>query len=77
MDRWGFLLMANPILEDFEQYVDLGSTKACKLIGIAYPTYAAYRSGSRSLPQYHENHVNDLYRLSQRELRQLIQERTQ
>lgn len=68
--------MASQLLEDFEQYVGLGSTATCKLIGMEYPTYAAYRNESRSIPRYHRNHIDDIYRLSQRELRRLIAERT-
>lgn len=68
--------MANKILLDFERRVGLGSTSACKLIGIAYPTYAAYRSNSRPLQPYHRNHVADLLLLPKRTLQQLIKERT-
>lgn len=68
--------MANKILVDFELRTGLGSTAACKLIGIAYPTYAAYRSNARPLQPYHRNHVEDLLLLPKRTLNKLIKERT-
>lgn len=67
--------MVNKILVRFEEEVGLGPPQACKLIGIAYPTYAAYRNGSRPLQPYHRNHVADILRLPQRTLQQLIKER--
>lgn len=69
--------MANQILEEFEEYIGHGSTPACKLLGIAYPTYAAYRNESRELPTYHVNHIDTIYRLPARSLKQLINERTE
>jgi len=65
----------NATLVDFEAHVGLKSTYACRLIGMAYPTYAAYRSCARPLPRYHQNHVQDIKRLSRRELGKLINER--
>lgn len=65
----------NEKLLEFETLIGLGSTYACRLIGMAYPTYAAYRSGARALPTYHSNHIDDLGRLSCRALNQLINER--
>jgi hypothetical protein len=65
----------NKILVEFERHVALGSTTACRLIGMAYPTYAAYRSGLRKLPLYHKNHIEDIRRLPRRLLKELINER--
>ena len=65
----------NQKLVEFEEHVGLTSTCACLLIGVAYPTYAAYRNGSRELPIYHSNHVDDIRRFSRRVLTALIQER--
>lgn len=67
--------MANKTLVQFERHLGLGSTKACKVLGIAYATYAAYRSNSRPLQRYHQHHVADLMRLPLRTLRQIIKER--
>lgn len=67
--------MANKVLIDFEQHVGLGPAAACRLIGIAYPTYAAYRNESRPLQPYHRNHVADIQKLPRRTLKQLIEER--
>lgn len=62
-------------LLDFEALVGLDPPQACRVIGIAYSTYAAYRNCSRPLQQYHQNHIEDIGRLSHRALTQLIQER--
>jgi hypothetical protein len=67
--------MANKIIERFEVHVGHRAQEACLLIGMAYPTYAAYRNGSRALPIYHHNHIKDIMRLPGRELRALIAER--
>lgn len=44
-------------LLDFESRINLGPVKAAAVLGIAYPTYAAYRSMSRKLPKYHANQI--------------------
>jgi hypothetical protein len=75
MNSWGFFFMANKIIERFEVHVGHRAQEACLLIGMAYPTYAAYRNGSRALPIYHHNHIKDIMRLPSRELRALIAER--
>lgn len=67
--------MANKHLLKFEQHVGHDAPHACLLIGMAYSTYAAYRNGSRVLPVYHFNHVKDIMRLNQRELKALVAER--
>lgn len=64
----------NQVLIGFETHADLGPTFAAKLIGVAYPTYAAYRSGSRDLPDYHRNHVQALLLLPPKALDDLIEE---
>lgn len=63
----------NTILIRFEKQVDLGPTYAARLLGVAYPTYAQYRSGRRSLPQYHRNHIDALLALSPEALRRQIE----
>lgn len=50
----------NLILLDFEQRTELGPTAACRLLGIAYATYAHYRSEHRKLPGYHVSHIRHL-----------------
>lgn len=69
--------MVNKTLVRFEKHVGLGPPMACKLIGIAYATYAAYRNGSRPLQPYHCNHVADIMRLPARTLKQVIKDRTE
>lgn len=64
----------NPILLQFEAHVRLGPTYAARLLGIAYPTYAQYRSGRRPLPHYHQNHIQALRLLPEAALRALIEE---
>lgn len=68
-------MKVNAVLVEFETLLDLGSTAACKVLGVAYPTYAKYRAGTRPLPRYHRNHIEDIGRLSRRALLQLINER--
>lgn len=50
----------NETLLEFESKTGLGSTSAARLLGVAYVTYAQYRSMSRVLPQYHINHIEVL-----------------
>ncbi len=69
--------MVNKTLVRFEEHIGLGPPMACKLVGIAYATYAAYRNGSRLLPPYHSNHVADILRLPPRILKQVIKDRTE
>lgn len=64
----------NTVLVEFEARVALGPTYAARLLGVAYPTYAQYRSGRRVLPDYHRNHIQALLALSPRVLRSLIEE---
>ena len=51
----------NDILIEFERRIGLGPTYAARLLGIAYPTYAAYRSEARVLPHYHVCHIRALF----------------
>lgn len=64
----------NSVLLNFEAHVGLGSTYAASLLGVAYPTYAQYRSGRRDLPLYHHRHIEALTLLAPKRLRQLIEE---
>lgn len=75
MDRYGENMKELTLLVEFEAMTGLGSTKACQLLGIAYPTYAAYRNCTRTLQPYHANHIEVIGRLSGRALAQLINER--
>lgn len=65
----------NETLIEFEQRVGLGPTFAARLLCVAYPTYAHYRSGHRELPAYHVGHIDTMSRLSVKALNQLIEER--
>lgn len=56
--------MLNKALVQFEAQVGLGPTYVARMFGIAYPTYAAYRSGSRELPDYHRNQIELIMLLS-------------
>lgn len=64
----------NTQLTSFEAHVRLGPTFAAKLLGVAYPTYAQYRSGRRVLPRYRLNHIQALLLLPEPALRALIEE---
>ena len=63
----------NLILVDFEKRTELGPTYACRLLGIAYPTYAHYRSEHRALPGYHALHIEHLLNAPAEYLQALIQ----
>ena len=47
----------NETLITLERTIGLGATYAARLLGVAYPTYAQYRSGRRELPLYHQRHI--------------------
>lgn len=63
----------NLILTTLEERSELGPTKAATLLGIAYPTYAQYRSGRRELPAYHVNQVELICMLTQKQLTDYIE----
>ena len=62
----------NKVLLHFEKATDLGPTFAARLLGVAYPTYAQYRSERRELPLYHANHIEVLLLLSRPNLEKVI-----
>jgi len=62
-------------LVDFEAMIGLDPPLACRVLGIAYSTYAAYRNCSRPLQPYHQNHIEVIGMLSGRALTRLIDER--
>jgi hypothetical protein len=64
----------NKALLHFEKTTGLGPTYAARLIGVAYPTYAQYRSGRRTLQRYHARHIEALLLLSRPALDRLIKE---
>lgn len=66
--------MLNMVLVNFETEVGLGATYVARMLGIAYPTYAAYRSGSRALPAYHQNQINLIKLLSELARQKYIKE---
>lgn len=46
----------NPALE-LERFLNIKTTDTARVLGVAYPTYAAYKSGARVLPRYHQNQI--------------------
>lgn len=62
-------------LQYLERHLGLGGVYVAKVLGIAYPTYAAYRSGSRVLPRYHLNQVELIMLVRAKELDEYIRER--
>jgi hypothetical protein len=64
----------NKALLHFEQATGLGPTKAARLLGVAYVTYAQVRSGARPLQKYHARHMEVILLLPPAALRKLIQE---
>jgi hypothetical protein len=63
----------NETLLLLERTTGLGPTKAARLLGVAYVTYAQYRSGYRPLQTYHARHIEVILLLSRRELERLIE----
>lgn len=63
----------NLILTTLEEMTHLGPTKVAVLLGIAYPTYAQYRSGRRELPAYHTNQAELLHLLTRDQLAAYIE----
>lgn len=64
----------NAILLKLEAHTKLGPTYAARLLGTKYPTYAQYRSGRRTLPRYHAQHIRVLMSLPADTLAVIIQE---
>lgn len=62
----------NRLLLNFEKATGLGSTYAARLLGVAYPTYAQYRSERRELPLYHSKHIEVLLLLSRANLEKVM-----
>lgn len=63
----------NETLLHLEKTTGLGPTFVARLLGVAYPTYAQYRSGLRPLQKYHARHIEALLMLPNRSVRQLIE----
>lgn len=68
-----YSLHMNEILLRLERATGLGPTKAARLLGVAYVTYAQYRSQHRSLQKYHARHIEAILLLSRRDLDRLIE----
>ena len=47
----------NAVLVDFEKHTGLGPTRAAKLLGVAYCTYAQIRNGRRPMQRYTHRHI--------------------
>ncbi len=65
----------NDRLMQLELAIGLGPTYAARMLGIAYPTYAQYRSGRRPLQLYHDLHIEALLLLPPAKLSRLIEDR--
>lgn len=64
----------NKVLVNFEKAIGLGPTKAARLLGVAYVTYAQVRSGARPLQKYHARHIECLLVMPRVTLAKLIEE---
>lgn len=64
----------NEILIELERRTALGPTYVARMMGIAYPTYAHYRSGLREFPGYHARHVELIFSLTDPQLKNWIKE---
>lgn len=65
---------AKHLLSRFEAGVGLGPTKAARLLGMPYVTYAQWRSGIRHMKVCHVYHVEVLMMLEPKTLRKRIRE---
>ena len=65
----------NLLLLAFEEELALGPTFAARMLGVAYGTYAHYRSGMRELPNYQCLHIETLMRYPKVERALLIKDR--
>lgn len=64
----------NAELIEFEALIELGSGSASRILGVSYPAYAKYRSGTRDLPLYHQRHIEVIGRMSRADLLKLIRD---
>lgn len=62
----------NPVLTAFEAKLGLGPVKAARLLGIAYSTYAQYRSCRREIPAYVEHHVETVMLLDRETVMKVV-----
>lgn len=62
----------NATLVQFEAAIGFGSTVASRILGVSYPAYAKYRAGTRTLPRYHQLHIEVIGKLSRAELDKLV-----
>lgn len=58
----------------FEKHYDLGPVAASRVMGVAYVTYAQFRSGERPMKLYHQRHLEALMLLPAAARAQLINE---
>ena len=64
----------HPLLLTLERRIALGPTYVARLMGLAYVTYAQYRSGRRELQLYHQRHIEALLVLPEGRLAELVKE---
>lgn len=64
----------NGTLLAFEKHIGLGPVATARVLGCAYPTYAQYRSGLRTLPPYQASQIKAVRRLEPKALAEHIQE---
>nr|DAL65669.1 MAG TPA_asm: Protein of unknown function (DUF739) [Caudoviricetes sp.] len=66
--------MSTRHLYDLEARTGLGPTRIARLLGVAYITYAHWRSGTNTMKLNHQRHVEALMRLPDDTLNDLIRE---
>lgn len=64
----------NETLLKLERRCNLGPTYVARMLGVAYTTYAAYRSGARELPLYIERSAKAHIGMSEEFRQALIKE---
>jgi len=55
-------------LTALESYLGLSASQVAKILGVAYSTYAAYKNGSRVIPEYHHDQAVILMMLDECQL---------
>jgi len=64
--------MFNEHIRQLENRTGLGPTQVARLLGVAYITFAHWRSGLRQMQPYHERHVEALLLLDEGPLEELV-----
>lgn len=65
----------NPALLEFEDFLARKPAEVCRVLGVAYSTYAGYRATDKPLPESVTRHIEALRLLEADVLNKLVRER--